>query len=80
MLAHLELLTIKAISYSWVIFRTFHKFIANMLSGIIWIGKILSLFRISHHSFPSTRGYTLCCQGLSTCLDQQDADAFKEYN
>ena len=46
MLAHLELLTIEAISYLWVSVRAFHKFIANMLSGVIWIGKILSLFRI----------------------------------
>ena len=46
MLAHLELLTIKAISYLWVSVPAFHKFIANMLSGVIWIGKILSLFRI----------------------------------
>ena len=46
MLAHLELLTIEAISYLWVSVRAFHKFIANMLSSVIWIGKILSLFRI----------------------------------
>ncbi|CAH3193854.1 unnamed protein product, partial [Porites evermanni] len=45
-LAHLELLTIEAISCLWVSVRDFHKFIANMLSGVIWIGKILSLFRI----------------------------------
>lgn len=45
-LAHLELLTIEAISYLWVSVRAFHKFIANMLSGVIWIGKILSLFSI----------------------------------
>lgn len=31
MLAHLELLTIKAISYSWVIVRAFHKFIAKQV-------------------------------------------------
>lgn len=29
MLAHLELLTIKAINYSWVSVRAFHKFIAK---------------------------------------------------
>ena len=46
MLAHLELLTIEAISYLWVSVQAFLKFIANMLSGVIWIGKILSLFRI----------------------------------
>ena len=46
MLAHLELLTIEAISYLWVSVRAFHKFIANMLSGVICIGKILNLFRI----------------------------------
>ena len=31
MLAHLELLTIKAISYSWVSVRAFHKFIAKQV-------------------------------------------------
>ena len=31
MLAHLELLTIKAISYSWVSVRGFHKFIAKQV-------------------------------------------------
>ena len=40
MLAHLELPTIEAISYLWVSVRAFHKFIENMLSGVIWIGKI----------------------------------------
>ena len=31
MIAHLELLTIKAISYSWVSVRAFHKFIAKQV-------------------------------------------------
>ena len=31
MLAHLELLTIKAISYSWVSVRAFHKFVAKQV-------------------------------------------------
>ena len=31
MLAHLKLLTIKAISYSWVSVRAFHKFIAKQV-------------------------------------------------
>ena len=31
MLAHLELLTIKAISYSWVSVRAFHKCIAKQV-------------------------------------------------
>ena len=46
MLAHLELLTIEAISYLCVSVQAFQKFIANMLSGVIWIAKILSLFSI----------------------------------
>ena len=31
MIAHLELLTIKAISYSWVRVRAFHKFIVKQV-------------------------------------------------
>ena len=57
MLAHLELLTIEAISYLWVSVRAFHKFIANMLSGVIWIGKILSLFRIRPPLFSTIHAW-----------------------
>ena len=46
MLAQLELLTIEAIGYLCVSVQAFQKFIANMLSGVIWIAKILSLFSI----------------------------------
>ena len=60
MLAHLELLTIKAISYSWVGVRAFHKFITKQVKQHrFWIGKILSLFRISPPLFSTIQIYGL---------------------
>ncbi|CAH3033702.1 unnamed protein product [Porites lobata] len=60
MLAHLELLTIKAISYSWVGVRAFHKFITKQVKQHrFWIGKILSLFRIRPPLFSAIQIYVL---------------------
>ena len=60
MLAHLELLTIKAISYSWVGVRAFHKFITKQVKQHrFWIGKILSLFRIRPPLFSAIQIYGL---------------------
>ena len=55
------LLTIKAISYSWVGVRAFHKFITKQVKQHhFWIGKILSLFRISPPLFSTIQIYGLC--------------------
>ena len=60
MLAHLELLTIKAISYSWVGVPAFHKFITKQVKQHrFWIGKILSLFRIRPPLFSAIQIYVL---------------------
>ena len=60
MLAHLELLTIKAISYSWVGVPAFHKFITKQVKQHrFWIGKILSLFRIRPPLFSAIQIYRL---------------------
>ena len=60
MLAHLELLTIKAISYSWVGVRAFHKFITKQVEQHrFWIGKIFSLFRIRPPLFSAIQIYGL---------------------
>ena len=59
MLAHLELLTIKAIRYSWVSVRAFHKFIAKQVEQRRLDWQDLSLFRIRPPLFSAIQIYGL---------------------
>ena len=59
MLAHLELLTIKAIRYSWVSVRAFHKFIAKQVEQRRLDWQDLSLFGIRPPLFSAIQIYGL---------------------